>query len=143
MKKAALFMLAIIFIATNLLAQTKEEVREGKISYISSQNIYASFNSTKNIKIGDYLFVNQNNEFVPVIQIKQLSSISCIGTFIGDKKLNISDVVYAKVINEEPVAEEEKKSVTSTTEDTVPGIKKEEKISSSNSEQSSINGRLS
>lgn len=143
MRKAAFFMLAIIFIATNLLAQTKEEVREGKISYISSQNVYASFNSTKNIKIGDYLFINQNNELVPVIQIKQLSSISCIGTFIGDKRLNISDVVYAKVINIEPVAKEEKKSVTSTTEDAVTRIKKEEKLSSGNSEQSSINGRLS
>lgn len=142
-KRAALFMLAIIFIATNLLGQTKEEVREGKISYISSQNIYASFSSTVNIKIGDYLFVRQGETLVRAIQVKQLSSISCIGTVVENQKLNISDIVYARVVYEELVVqEEEKESILSAVEKSAGEIKKNEKLRKEESKQS-INGRLS
>jgi len=143
MRNAAFYMLVFLFVAINLLGQTKQEVREGKISYISSQNIYASFGTTASIKIGDYLFVRQGEELVPVIQVKQLSSISCIGSLVGNRKLSISDTVYAKVINEERVVqEEEKESILSAVEKSVGVSDKNSKLDREEYKQS-INGRIS
>lgn len=66
------------------------EAQVGKVSYVSSQNVYVKFESTKNISVGDTLFKTQNNNFVPVLIVTALSSTSCVCTSISDTVLPIS-----------------------------------------------------
>ncbi|PLX03780.1 MAG: hypothetical protein C0595_05795 [Marinilabiliales bacterium] len=95
-------------------AQTTEERREGKISYISGNSIYVKFDNTDNIKIGDTLFVNKNGVATPALLVKNLSSISCVCEPISNANFKVDDKILSPkiVINstgekvETPIIEE-------------------------------------
>ena len=50
----------------------------GKISYISSQNIYVKFELTENIQIGDTLYLKKESTFIPILVVLNQSSTSCV-----------------------------------------------------------------
>jgi hypothetical protein len=90
----------LLMITISLLA--KEEmttVVEGTVSYISSQNIYIKFNSTEGIEIGDTLFIKEKNNYVPAIKVEHISSTSCAGVSLSDKKIEINIPIYAFITN--------------------------------------------
>ena len=95
MKKLVLTGLLSILVIS-IFAQNKIDYQEGKVSFISSQNIYVKFNSTEKIKIGDTLFFNVNNIYTPSLIVADLSSISCICKPINSNQLAINDNVYFK-----------------------------------------------
>lgn len=68
----------------------------GKVSYITSQNVYVKFKSTEHIGIGDTLFVNLKGNMIPVLIVDNKSSISCVCSPISAKKLNISNVIFTQ-----------------------------------------------
>ena len=86
----------IAFIAINIDAQTKVDAQIGKVSYVSSQNVYVKFESTKNISVGDTLFSTRDNALVPVLVVTALSSTSCVCTSISDTALPISMEIATK-----------------------------------------------
>lgn len=75
--------------------QSNPDALTGKVSYISSQNIYVKFETTHGIHIGDTLYVIQNNKKTPVIIVSSLSSISCVGSPISTISLSVSDKIFA------------------------------------------------
>lgn len=77
-------------------SQSSTTFVEGNISYISSQNFYVKFKTTFGLKINDTLF---DNQFIPVLQIKNLSSSSVVCNALSDKKLNINDKIFGKIQN--------------------------------------------
>jgi hypothetical protein len=85
----------IVFLGENLSAQTKNTAT-GKVSYLSSQNIYVKFESTKNISPGDTLFMADGNVLIPVLIVTNLSSTSCVCTSISNANFTISSQVMAK-----------------------------------------------
>jgi hypothetical protein len=68
---------------------------EGRVSYISSQNVYIRFESTGGISVGDTLFSLVNDKMVPLVIVKNLSSTSCVGIPFQGQTLRISDPVRA------------------------------------------------
>ena len=48
--------------------------RDGKISFITSQNIYVKFENTEGISVGDTVYYNYNGKFVPAIVVQFLST---------------------------------------------------------------------
>lgn len=91
-----LTMLSIMWI--NSGAQTTQERREGKISYMSGNSIYVKFDNTDNIKIGDTLFVNKNGVPTPALVVKNLSSISCVCESITDANFKVDDKILSPKI---------------------------------------------
>jgi hypothetical protein len=83
------------FILIGNLYGQGQEMAEGKISYISSQNIYVRFESTSGICVGDTLFLAEAGRIVPLIIVKNLSSTSCMGIPFPGQTLHLSDPVKA------------------------------------------------
>ncbi len=77
-----------------ITAQDISGYQEGKVSYLTSQNIYVRFETTEGIASGDTLFVRDNNQLMPVLVVVQQSSVSCLCNALGDNKFKIDDTVF-------------------------------------------------
>ena len=69
---------------------------EGTVSFVSSQSTYIKYKSTAGFLIGDTLFTSINNQLIPTLLIKNLSSTSVVCSSISSFKFNINDKIYAK-----------------------------------------------
>ncbi|MFZ4520689.1 MAG: hypothetical protein ACOYNC_03230 [Bacteroidales bacterium] len=92
------FVLIFLFssFCTLLTGQNLSETREGKVSYVTIQNVYIKFQSTDNIAPGDTLFTSRNGILVPMVTVKEISSISCVCVPISTDKLAVGDMVLSK-----------------------------------------------
>jgi len=79
-----------------MFGQNTDDILKGSVSYISSQNVYVKFVNTEGIHVGDTLFVVNNNNAIPALIVNSLSSISCVGTVIGNNKLTIGNEIVIK-----------------------------------------------
>jgi hypothetical protein len=86
----------LILLGSELTGQTVEVTLEGKVSYVTTQNIYVKFQSTENIAEGDTLFIKQENNLFPVLIVKSISSISVVCNPVSSIKLAVSDPVFTK-----------------------------------------------
>jgi hypothetical protein len=88
-------MLLLLF-EFSLKGQTLGESNEGAISFMTTQNIYVKFQSTNNILAGDTLFIIQDTKMIPVLIVRDLSSISCVCISISSRKLSVADKVLTQ-----------------------------------------------
>jgi hypothetical protein len=86
----------LLFFGYNLKGQTMGEAQEGAISFMTTQNIYVKFQSTSTISAGDTLFIIQDTKMIPVLLVKDLSSISCVCTPIDSRKLSVADKILTR-----------------------------------------------
>ncbi len=105
-----------------LRGQTSKEPEGGTISFITSQNVYVKFNTTRNITIGDTLFMQQDGIVVPVLVVKNLSSSSCVCIPISTLALKLSDQVFT---NKKTVEPEVKENIAAETIPPPPDQKKD------------------
>ena len=68
-------------------AQVATDTLGGEVTYRTSQNIYVKFQSTKQISIGDTLFLAKNGVIIPALIVNNLSSTSCVGTPLTDQPI--------------------------------------------------------
>ncbi|MCD4732035.1 MAG: hypothetical protein K8R74_15620 [Bacteroidales bacterium] len=132
------------FCALGFSGQTQTARSEGKISYITSQSVYVKFESTKNVYSGDTLYFKQEGNLIPILIVKNLSSISCVCTSISAQNLKVSDVIFTK---EKPV-NFPAAVIVATTLDTISlPVEEADSIPEETTEQKAlkqeINGRLS
>jgi hypothetical protein len=92
-----LLTLIILDASLNVLGQDPDGIREGKISFITTQSVYVKFSSMQLISEGDTLYIKQGESLVPALQIRNLSSISCVCDPLVSRTFNVSDVVFAKL----------------------------------------------
>jgi len=93
------YLISLIFCLnlTAVFCQNNTTWIGGRISFISSLNVYIKFLSTEGISINDTLFIKNENSLIPVITVSGVSSISCVGNFIDTIKLNVNDSCWANV----------------------------------------------
>jgi hypothetical protein len=101
------FVFLIFCSVIGLKAQKVNNMANGKVSYMSSQNVYVKFESTSSLKIGDTLYIQKDNKNIPVLVINNLSSTSCVCTKIATVDLAISTQVIGK---KNPVVKEDLKT---------------------------------
>lgn len=106
--KYCLHALLFFFIGHNGYLQAQAELEKGAVSYVSSQNVYVKFASTKGINIGDTLFVRNGETLVPALRVTNKSSVSCVCSRLGDSNPAVSSEIVAKKIPETPKADESK-----------------------------------
>ena len=88
---------SLIFIfSLSLKAQTTTEEAEGAVSFVTSQSVYVKYPSTAGIIIGDTLYSNYNNQLIPALIVKNLSSTSIVCTPITTNNFNVNDKIIAK-----------------------------------------------
>jgi hypothetical protein len=86
----------LILLGSGVKGQNLNPSLEGKVSYVTSQNIYVKFQSTEYVKPGDTLFMEQQGILVPVVIVRDISSISCVCTAISDQKLSVGNLVLSR-----------------------------------------------
>ncbi len=114
MKNLALLFCIFSFVL-NLHGQSTEKTVEGNISYITSQNVYVKFSSTKDIDVGDTLFIENEGRKIPALKVENISSISCVCVPLsnlilakGDKVMAITREVIKKTnLQTEPILVQE------------------------------------
>ncbi|MCK4747989.1 MAG: hypothetical protein KAT15_13155, partial [Bacteroidales bacterium] len=89
--------LFILVAGLNATGQDRNGIREGKISFITTQSVYVKFSSMELISEGDTLYIKQGEIFVPALQIKNLSSMSCVCNPLVTRSFKVSEAVYAKL----------------------------------------------
>ena len=86
-----LFISYFLLLAFPAQSQYQADYKRGKVSYVTSQNVYVKFESTEGINIGDTLFFKTKGKTIPAFVVDNKSSISCVCTPITAMKINISD----------------------------------------------------
>lgn len=94
--KTYLFVFILFFVGFNTYGQSSPGVLKGKVSFMTSQNVYVKFENTEGIRIGDTLFIYQEAKLVPALVVNSLSSISCVGTPLTKNTFALSDQLVAK-----------------------------------------------
>ncbi len=130
----------ILFIAisgSNIYGQDDNQLIIGKVSFVTSRNIYVKFIDTEDIQIGDSLrFMNQ---IKPCLVVKSKSSSSVVCSIVNDCKVNKGDDVYfgyAKHHNEN-------KEVAEITKTTIDSTDVKNKTEKDLQKQTEIRGRIS
>jgi hypothetical protein len=128
-----------LLIASTGYSQQNKIIIEGNVSYLSSQNIYVKFGSTDGIEVGDTLFTKNNDELIPMMVVKYISSKSCSGTKLTLNNLEVGNSAIAFVKEKEVI--EPTISVATTKVNSVISAKKTRKRR--NKKVGDISGRLS
>lgn len=87
----------LVFLSAKLAGQITPENLTGKVSFISSQNIYVKFRSTLGISAGDTLFMSSGDKLIPVLRVTGLSSTSCICTPFPGSNLSAAIDIIARI----------------------------------------------
>ena len=87
---------------TELSGQSPVENIIGRVSFISSQNVYVKFKSTSGITAGDTLFITSGEKLVPSLVVNNLSSVSCVCSQITDEIIPLDHIVIARVRIDRP-----------------------------------------
>ena len=140
------YTLIIVFFLSGftLYAQNTEELLKGNVSYVSSQHVYVQFGNTEGIHIGDTLYVLQNDKYLPALIVKNLSTISCVGTPLAAPLLSVSTKIFAhhrKIENLPLDVVAQKSKVAIAVNDLA--LKPTENTENNNEQKASVNGRIS
>ncbi len=93
-----IFILLIFIAALPLHGQDAGEIREGRVSFVTSRSVYVRFGSMESISAGDTLYLRQGDRFIPALRVKNLSSISCVCFPLVTNNFHISDAIYARPV---------------------------------------------
>ncbi|MEI6050064.1 MAG: hypothetical protein WCS03_14270 [Bacteroidota bacterium] len=94
------FVSCIIVLSAGLKGQSLTENLNGKVSFISSQNVYVKFTSTAGISAGDTLYKMSEGKHIPVLKVINSSSTSCVCTTISSAIFSVADQIIAIKRNE-------------------------------------------
>ena len=89
----------LLFLVAGLTAKAQDqgEIREGRVSFVTSQSVYVKFSSMESITEGDTLFIKRGSKFIAALQIQSQSSISCVCKPLVETGFKISDIVFARL----------------------------------------------
>lgn len=79
----------------SLSGQTQSNALEGVVSYVTTQNVYVKFKSTKTISAGDTLFMFLDGNLESALVVDNLSSISCVCSSLLPYQFKIGDRIFA------------------------------------------------
>lgn len=102
-----LLLISILFSMIQLYGQENTPFIEGKISYLTLQNIYVKFEIAGMVKPGDTVFIRKEQELIPLFIAESVSSTSCVGKVNEQTGLNLSDVVFLRRKKTEKKVEKE------------------------------------
>ena len=139
MKQLIIFI--FLCLTLTMFGQAANEPSKGIVSYVSSQNVYVQFVNTDGIELGDTLYSQTNDMYIPALIVKEKSSISCLCIDTNDYLPAVRNQVFAKLKSPAvpvEVAVQNSKQAVSVNELAISGSKS--KISK---DKSSIDGRVS
>lgn len=110
MKKLILILLLFFgWVLTGKAQQSSADMDsiQGKVTFLTSDNIYLNFDQTDRIQVGDTLYRYQNQGLTPVLILYRKSSVSVIAKPIPGNTFKVGDPILALV--PKPVEKKEEK----------------------------------
>lgn len=92
--------LLLLLMTCGIMSVSAQEVTDtlgGEVTYKTSQNIYVKFPSTKQISVGDTLYLAINGVNIPALIVNNLSSTSCVGTPLTAQPIETGTRMIARV----------------------------------------------
>ena len=132
----------VFIFSRSLTAQTTTEYSEGMVSFLSSQSVYVKYKATEGIAVGDTLFTSINDQLIPSLVVKNLSSTSLVCTPIVLTNFNIEDKIIAKRRIENKKPEKIKPLIVDTLNSLVDSIEKSEQKVNKKVDQELVNGKV-
>lgn len=93
-----IFCLIVIFAGLIYPQKIEKITLQGKVTYMSSKNIYVKYDDTEGINPGDILYKKSKDKFIPIIKVKYISKISVAGELLNGDNLKIGEIIFA-IIN--------------------------------------------
>lgn len=90
-------LIVIFFIFSFISINAQQNIKEGKVGYISSELIYVNFLNTEGIEQGDTLYLKIKNKIMPVLKVKYISSTSAACEKIDGTDFKSDMTVFANV----------------------------------------------
>ncbi len=110
MKNSIVLLVFITLFCSKIFGQEHNGILKGKITFVTSQNVYVNFENTDNIKVGDTL--NLSNSAKPCLIVTNKSSKSVVAVIINGCEVKKDDEVTFKfLINQEPLVEVKKVTI--------------------------------
>jgi hypothetical protein len=94
--KINLLLVFVMFFITNSFSQSAS-VKEGSVSYLSSQFVYVKFDNTDLIQSGDTLYVKKSKSFLPKLIVKFKSSVSASCEKLDNTDFKVGDKIFAMI----------------------------------------------
>ena len=133
----------LVLSSISVYGQTETDTLGGVVSYKTSQNVYVKFKSTKDMAIGDTLFVLSQGQMLPAILVTSMSSTSCVGNLLTDQPIEVGAKIIARV-KKAPTALEEMITEVQISPDTLQtSTPEKEEIKKPVTEKPDIKGRIS
>ncbi len=95
--KYNLLFLLLFLGGTSVYGQIALDTIGGEVSFKTSLSIYVKFESTKDIKVGDTLYILSESKVQPALIVKYISSTSCVGTPLTDQPIEKGAKIIARV----------------------------------------------
>lgn len=92
----------LLIFSIDLAGQTDTQNITGKVTFLSSRNVYVRFVNTEGINVNDTLYISSANRLVPVLVVNSLSSSSCLCTSISSETLPVGHLIVARKRPVEP-----------------------------------------
>jgi hypothetical protein len=89
--------LILVLTGTSLPGQDNTHERAGRVSFISSQNVYVKFITTQGITQGDTLFQLSGQTRIPALVVDNLSSVSCVCTPLKGIDVIVDQIIIARL----------------------------------------------
>ena len=113
MKQYLTTYLLIVFGLISYSQDISSEMLDGSVSYITSQNVYVKFSSTKHLSEGDTLFYSIESGIKPALIVNNLSSISAVCTPLEGIDLKVNSKLIAKQKQIETESENKQQKIES------------------------------
>ncbi|MCK6694517.1 MAG: hypothetical protein L6Q97_20765 [Thermoanaerobaculia bacterium] len=113
------FLFLLFCLLNNATVQAQQALEKGAVSYVSSQNVYVKFASTKGINIGDTLFLQKGENLLPALRVTNKSSVSCVCSKLTTDPVPVATEIVARVMPEAPKPEGKQKPAPKTRKEQV------------------------
>lgn len=85
-----------LFVATLAQGQEKRNEFSGKVTYMTSQHIYARFDGTNDLQVGDTIFIRNESGLKPLMLIESKSSYSVVGQPFPDVEVSLGQEIVGR-----------------------------------------------
>ena len=99
-----------------LKAQNGMTELQGKVSFVTAQNVYVRFEKSVSVELGDTIFIRQGEKLNPLFVVESKSSLSCMGKPIRTSGISVGELVFVKSTSE--IAIDKKEDVSRVKEET-------------------------
>ncbi len=137
MKYNLIFFVLFVGICSTVFGQNKEQQLNGKVSFVTSKNVYVKFDNTKNISVGDTLLFSDKKTTCLLVTSKSSSSVVC--SILNACEVNKDDVVFYKysIKSDENIVEDK------TINENIDSVKTKKKKRKESMYKSKFRGRIS